>query len=826
MAMLAILALGPGCALEVAGKSSAATATAASATVRDEALAVFPPLAERERERRDAATVLLANTAAPEDRRVRLLINRGGSQLTLGEYSAAVADFREAVRLMPREWYVRANLARALWTVGDDAGARAAVEAARKLDRKRTEPAFLAGLMDLASQRWGEAIVNFTPKTSNTADPDLQSTLFLFVASARQAGVSATPDSLLAKVSGQPLWPRPIADALLHRIDAKTLEALAIAPDPILEHTWQTQVAYFLGEQAAGAGRADEALTYFRRAVSLGMSNTYEYRLARARLRQAGEDDARAATTIVFAGTENAVPSNDEEDGWEPTDDTSFDREINRLVRSGAVERAIAQLRAKSDGELSHEHLRTLAGLLLRSGRTDEALAALRRSLRGDESDWQPLSVIALTEFQVAIEHGSGTRRAVVANLFTTAFDPAQMLERRAGAKHLANARATIDKAVALRPGDIELLRLRARILALSRDHRSALAAWQHILELAPEDDDARLGVANSLASLGRTTEAAPLVAAVLAVSPNDAFAHAVSADIARREHKPDDERLHNDWGKFGARLPPGSTLAFTPQNAASLDDIAARVVDFGNFSVLQRPELRASRVEKWLGDVSENATLLLVAALWNSGPGDEQALPISRELIRRGASAALRDILDHGENPVAFGAAARALAEAHEPDLYGRLIKLLVNDDDDLMRADIAGALAALGDSRALLPLVGLLDPGFRASPRLSVENPNSILGYQSARARAALALGSFDARYAHEALEAGANNPEIALHCRVALFELTKDPEQLKPIRSVLLYANFLEEQRTIEVLEKTGVAEALDLARAWRARKSSNP
>jgi len=82
-------------------------------------------------------------------------------------------------------------------------------------------------------------------------------------------------------------------------------------------------------------------------------------------------------------------------------------------------------------------------------------------------------------------------------------------------------------------------------------------------------------------------------------------------------------------------------------------------------------------------------------------------------------------------------------------------------------MDMDIAGSLDDLGDARAVEALVQVLNPeDAKAAPGIGPLNDRN-----SARARAALAIGAFDTPEARKALDAGTKNPQLAGYCWAAL-------------------------------------------------------
>jgi len=781
--------------------------------------------ARRESERREGATRLLAGTGLSDLERARLHLQRSSVCLTLGDHAGAIIDMQRVIEYAPKDADFRVMLARALWFAGRDTECAIELEQARKFEPKNRNVVLLTALLAYAREDWSAAAGGFDKHWSSapagTTEP--YSALYAHLAHARLSGAeSAAATAALRFAMDEPLWPRPITEALQGQIAPVVLDELAVHPDPARQRSWRTEVNFYLGERALVRGDRDEAVARFRRVLALGLPAKNEYKIASMRLRGLGVDPA--VEPVVLEPDEDPMPG-------VPVDETflaaggadAFDREIHRLIRSGAVSLAIARLRENNTGAMSEERMRMLADLLLDTGQSEEGVAALRATLNGDGGDAPVLTAIGWTELVRAFEHGVDPSASGFGRAMMSVFDPWNSRTRAEGRKYLEAARDAFERARLMRPDDIELVRTNARVLEFVGKKEAALVVWQQILQTLPDDDEAAVRAARLVVN-NRPQAAKALLDPVLARDANHGPAHEVMSSYYERLRKTQETRHHAAWAKFGQRLPPKSALPFTPEHERALARIEITVVTHPyGFQYLDVAKTRESTIAGWIADsAGTHTTALLAAALWNPEPDLDKAIVIAREIHRRGQAPLLRTMLEHSGDIVAAGAAARVLAEAGEPDTFPHLQRLLYADQGLRRVGDIAGSMAAGRHIRAGEVLVNLLDPAFESSPRLATDQSAPFAGYTAARARAALALRAFDTDLAQGALEAGVRNPEIALHCRAALFALTREPGHLQAIDSALRFGIFLEMPRTLALLESTGDEQARKLVNACRARK----
>ena len=137
-------------------------------------------------------------------------------------------------------------------------------------------------------------------------------------------------------------------------------------------------------------------------------------------------------------------------------------------------------------------------------------------------------------------------------------------------------------------------------------------------------------------------------------------------------------------------------------------------------------------------------------------------------------------------------------------PEVLPFLVKMLPGDVRIGFDSNIAGALAVLGDQRAVAPLIEVL------APTLTLSEPEEDLMMMSAgrynnRLRSALALGHFDTPAAREALAKGVANPQLSFACRAALYGLSRSDKDWVELEKAAL--------QKLEPMEAYYVAEYLN-------------
>jgi tetratricopeptide (TPR) repeat protein len=110
----------------------------------------------------------------------------------------------------------------------------------------------------------------------------------------------------------------------------------------------------------------------------------------------------------------------------------------------------------------------------------------------------------------------TGAAQRILERLYAEAPDDPAVLTQRAFLfaedKHWREALALLDRAAALKPGDVETRFNRAYLMQQLNDHAGAVDAFQEALALAPDHDRALYGLALSLIALRRLDEAVPVL--------------------------------------------------------------------------------------------------------------------------------------------------------------------------------------------------------------------------------------------------------------------------------------------------------------------------
>lgn len=474
-----------------------------------------------------------------------------------------------------------------------------------------------------------------------------------------------------------------------------------------------------------------------------------------------------------------------------------------RMVNQGDVDPAIQALRDHLEKDAKDARARGVLGQILDfDGRPDEAVALWEGGLTETPADFPFLMAIG------RIRHRQGTDGLTIRRrrgTLTASPSKDRPQEDRYKRDRLAEAATAYRKARTLRPDEPEAARALASVYTLQEKHDAAVEVWAELVRLAPRSGESQLGLALALRKVGRNEEAAQHLERSIELDPRLAEAYKALAEDREQEGKAAEAEEIRKRAAFFERIPPFSTLSYSEENLKTLDELG-----------------RAEAVRALADDPSERASEFLAVLCW-SHPHNQLEAQAFDALEARGdrTTPLLRALLEAARSTCTIRSTAHILARRKADGMYDYLVEKLPGDLRGFaMDMDIAGSLDDLGDPRAVAPLAQFLNPGKEEAPE-----DNRLSDRNSARGRAALALGAFDTPEAREALEAGTKDSPIAAYCLAALYRLTKDPKRLEALEKSVGADDGLTSHVVGDYLqEKVGSEEAKKLAQTWEKRRET--
>jgi tetratricopeptide (TPR) repeat protein len=473
------------------------------------------------------------------------------------------------------------------------------------------------------------------------------------------------------------------------------------------------------------------------------------------------------------------------------------------LFHQGKIEDAERLLRRvlKEDVEDVSSRL-LLGGVVDTDGWPDEAVKIWQEGLTGEVEDFPLLMNIGQVRARQGRDGpGIMLRRGTVTAKPVRDTTAAEKFKR----DHLRLAAEAFKKAFDLAPDRPDAARELAAVYAESSNHADAVKLWRRLHEQNGGDVKVALGLAGSLADSGEVKEAVAIYRKVIEIDPRLAEAHSALAKHYQVLGDAEKAKDSQQRAEFYENLPPFTELSYSEENAATL----AQLND-------------GDAVRKLTEDASPRAAEFLAALCW-SHPHNELETQAFASLEKRGKAARrlVRQLLENGESTCTIRSSAQILARQKDPGLLDQLLPLLPQD----IRAggfemDIAGALAELGDSRAVRPLVEQLSPTNSTPP--DRKSPESFLiDRTAARARAALALGAFDTTMARQALMQGVDHEQLGPYCTAALYRLTHETKYVDSLRTIVSGEDRYAAYQIASYLRHVDTAEAKQLVVTWESR-----
>jgi len=475
-----------------------------------------------------------------------------------------------------------------------------------------------------------------------------------------------------------------------------------------------------------------------------------------------------------------------------------------QLANQGNVDRAIEVLRDDLNKNAKDVRARVVLGRILDfDGRPDEAVTLWEAGLTVAESDLPLLMSIG------EIRHRQGNDGPTVSyRRGMVAVNPSknEAEEERFKRSRLAQAATAYEKARKLRPDEPEAARALASVYSVQKKYDSAAEVWKSLIKLDSKNGEYHLGLALATQKAGRSDEASQHLKQAIELNPRLAEALEALAEYQKQKGRTAEAEQSRKRAEFYKRLPSFCTLAYSEENLKTLDSLN-----------------QEGSVRKLVDDPSEPAAEFLATLCW-SHPHNRLETQAFEALEARGARTTplLRALLEGARSTCTIKSTAHILARRKVDGIFDYLVKMLPGDVRGFaMDMDIAGSLDDLGDPRAVGPLGQVLNPGDANAAR----EDGLLTDRNSARARAAMAIGAFDMPEARRDLGAGTRDPQIAAYCLAALYRMTKDPKHLAALeKSVGPDDGYRTDVLGNYLLKKVGTDQAKKLAQTWEQQREA--
>jgi tetratricopeptide (TPR) repeat protein len=448
-------------------------------------------------------------------------------------------------------------------------------------------------------------------------------------------------------------------------------------------------------------------------------------------------------------------------------------REAIALAERGDLAGGIARLEKHLSAEPDALYGRVALGAMLDwDGRSDEAVAVWMKGLTGTPVDihvWMAVGRLRLRQGKdgPTVSHRRGS----------VTYHPRKQdeSEERFERMRLCEAAEAFANAVAIAPDAVEPATGLAQARELLGEHKEAARVWRDLHARQPGEAWILVSLARSLLAAGETREAMTSVSRALDLDPRSADAHRLKAEELRAQGEGAQADENDAMADFYTWLPPFATTTYTAedQRISALFTDASKADSEAIAAVLARLE----------AEDSPRSRDLLAAVIW----GHRMHGPIEDELFATledwRAADTLLGLAEYGQTTCTIGGAFRALARLKDPRVLDLLLEALPGDTRFFLPVDVAGALALLGDARAVPHLVRVLDPTLEQSRVEGGQDDEAMTehGRLYARGRAALALGAFATPDSRSALEKCTGNAEVAPFCHAALYRLDSDKRHL---------------------------------------------
>lgn len=396
--------------------------------------------------------------------------------------------------------------------------------------------------------------------------------------------------SLEGRAPAEPGVPDRMARAIaLHR-EGRLGEARAFYEELLAREPDSANALQLLGLLEHQSGRSAEGLALIDRAIAIGPAGAEFHSNRAAVLKGLGRIDEALASLECALGIDPAYAT-----GWR-----------NLAVLSDTTrhrDRGVAAWRRFAELDGTAAAWRGFGRSLMRSGRNDEAEAAMRHAVAadlGDAESWNDLGVV-LREMD-RLEESERCHREALRIAPDRAIFQMHLGVLLAKCERTGEALAAFDRALSLDPGNADARHNRGAVLAAQMRDEEAIEEFQRALALDAAEPEIHNSLGASLFSLGRFDEAMPALDAALRLAPEHGLAHFNRAQwlLLRGDWVRGFEEFEWRWSRPGVRDRRG-----------------------------ERPE--------WRGAALPGATLLVYA---EQGLGDTlmclRFLPLARERVAR----------------------------------------------------------------------------------------------------------------------------------------------------------------------------------------------